>query len=122
VYWQVTGTGRFGTLNDEDFKGKRVLVRVDFNVPMIDGKVSDDTRIRAAEPTINQIAGSGGRVVLLSHFGRPKDGPEPKYSLKPLLPAVAAIVGRPIAFADDCIGPTAKAAVDAMKDGYILVL
>lgn len=113
---------RFGTLDDADFKGKRVLVRVDFNVPMIDGKVSDDTRIRAAEPTINEIAGGGGRVVLLSHFGRPKDGPEPKYSLKPLLPAVAAIVGRPIAFADDCIGPTAGSAAAAMKDGDILVL
>ena len=114
--------GRFGTLNDADFRRKRVLVRVDFNVPMIDGEVSDDTRIRAAEPTINQIASSGGRVVLLSHFGRPKDGSDPNYSLNPLLPAIAAIVGRPIAFVDDCIGPVAKAAVDAMKDGDILVL
>ena len=89
--------GRFRTLDDTDFKGKRALVRVDLNVPMVDGKVSDDTRIRATEKTIREIAGNGGRVILISHFGRPKDGPDPKYSLKPVVAAVAeaGVVGFP---------------------------
>jgi phosphoglycerate kinase len=114
--------GRFRTLGDTDFKGKRALVRVDLNVPMVDGKVSDDTRIRATEKTIREIAGNGGRVILISHFGRPKDGPDPKYSLKPVVAAVAEAIGQPVAFADDCIGPAAKEAVAAMRDGDILIL
>jgi len=112
----------FKTLDDADLKGKRVLVRVDLNVPMADGKVTDDTRIRAAEPTIGEIAAKGGRVVLLSHFGRPKDGPDPKYSLKPVVPAIVAVIGRPVAFAEDCIGDAAEKAVAAMKDGDVLLL
>lgn len=114
--------GRFATLDDADFRGKRVLVRVDFNVPMADGRVTDDTRIRAAMPTINQIADDGGRVILLSHFGRPKNGPEPKFSLKAVVPALAAAFGRPVAFADDCIGPSATSAIASMKNGEVLVL
>ena len=112
----------FRTLDDVDVAGKRVLIRVDLNVPMADGKVADDTRIRAVAPTIREIADKGGRAILLAHFGRPKDGPDPKFSLKPIIPTVAAIVGRPVAFADDCIGPSAEKAVAAMKNGDVLVL
>ncbi len=114
--------GHFHTLDDADVKGKRALIRVDLNVPMADGKVTDDTRIRAAEPTISDITKRGGRAILLAHFGRPKDGPEEKYSLKQVVPAVAAVLGRPVAFAEDCIGPKAEAAVAAMKDGDVLIL
>jgi phosphoglycerate kinase len=112
----------FRTLDDVDVKGKRVLVRVDLNVPMVDGKVSDDTRIRAVAPTIKEIADKGGKAILLAHFGRPKDGPEAKYSLKQVVPAVAAVIGKSIGFVPDCIGPEAAAAVDSMRDGDVLVL
>ncbi len=112
---------RFRSLDDADVKGRRVLLRVDLNVPMQDGKVADATRIEEVAPTINEIAGKGGKVILLSHFGRPK-GPEPKYSLKPVAAEVAKIVKRPVAFAEDCIGPKAEAAVAAMKNGDILCL
>jgi phosphoglycerate kinase len=113
----------FRTLDDAgDLKGKRVLVRVDLNVPMADGKVTDDTRIRAAEPTVSEIARKGGRVILLAHFGRPKDGPDPKFSLKAVIPALVAVFGRPVAFAEDCIGEKAERAVSAMKDGDVLLL
>jgi phosphoglycerate kinase len=120
-------TTRFRTLDDADVKGKRVLVRVDLNVPMAPnkegwGKVTDDTRIRAAKPTIEEIADKGGRVILLAHFGRPKDGREAKYSLKQVVPAMAAIFGRPVAFAEDCVGPAAEKAVGAMKNGDVLLL
>ena len=102
-------------------KGKRVLVRVDLNVPMNNGDVSDATRITASARTINEIADKGGRVILLSHFGRPK-GRDPKDSLKRIATAAARIIGRPVAFADDCIGETAESAVDAMKAGDVLCL
>src|SRR5579871_2157776 len=111
----------FRTLDDVDVRGKRVLVRVDLNVPMDDGKVSDATRIERAATTINEIAGKGGKVILLSHFGRPK-GRDPKQSLKPVAEAVAAIIKRPVAFADDCIGEIAAKAVAAMKPGDVLCL
>jgi phosphoglycerate kinase len=112
----------FRTLDQADVKGKRVLVRVDLNVPMADGKVADDTRIRAVAPTITEIAGKGGRVILLAHFGRPKGGPEATFSLRQVVPALSAVLGRPVAFAEDCVGPTAEAAVAAMKDGDVLLL
>src|SRR6185295_17301686 len=112
----------FRTLDDVDVKGRRVLVRVDLNVPMADGKISDDTRIRAVAPTIKEISDHGGKAILLAHFGRPKDGPDPKFSLRPIVPAVAAILGRPVAFAEDCTGAEAEKAVAAMQDGDILVL
>jgi phosphoglycerate kinase len=112
----------FRTLDDADVQGKRVLVRVDLNVPMADGKVADDTRIRAVAQTILEIAGKGGKAILLAHFGRPKDGPDPKLSLKPVVPAVVAILGRPVAFAEDCIGAKAEEAVAAMENGGILLL
>jgi phosphoglycerate kinase len=113
---------RFRNLDDADLKGKRVLLRVDLNVPMQDGKVADATRIEEIAPTITEIADKGGKVILLSHFGRPKKGPDPKYSLRPVVPEVARIVKRPVAFAEDCIGPTAQAAIGKMHDGDILCL
>src|ERR1700684_1788307 len=105
----------FRSLDDADVKGKRVLLRVDLNVPMHDGKVADATRIHEIAPTINELADRGSKVVLLSHFGRPK-GPDPKYSLRPVVPEVAKIIGRPVAFAEDCVGPKAEAAIAAMKN------
>jgi len=112
----------FRTLDDADLKGKRVLVRVDLNVPVTDGKVSDDTRIRAVAPTITEIANKGGRVILLAHFGRPKGKPNPEMSLEQVVPALRDIIGRPVAFAHDCIGNDAEAAVAAMTDGDVLLL
>ena len=113
--------GAFKTLDQADVTGKRVLVRVDFNVPMSDGKVGDATRIAAAARTITEIADKGGRVILLSHFGRPK-GRDPKNSLKPVADAASGIIGRPVRFAEDCVGEPAQAAVEAMKPGDILCL
>jgi phosphoglycerate kinase len=112
----------FRTLDNVDVRGKRVLVRVDLNVPMADGKVSDDTRIRAVAPTIKEISQKGGKVILLAHFGRPKDGPDPQFSLKQVVPSVSSVIGKPVAFAEDCVGPAADSAVAAMRDGDVLVL
>ena len=112
---------RFRNLDDADVKGKRVLVRVDLNVPMNDGEVADVSRIERNAPTIIEIADRGGKVILLSHYGRPK-GRDPKESLKPVVAAVARIIGRPIAFADDCIGEVAEQAVARLKGGDILCL
>ena len=111
----------FCTLDDADVKNKRVLLRVDLNVPMENGNVSDATRIERMAPTITEIADNGGKVILISHFGRPK-GRNPKDSLKPVTAAVADIIGRPVAFAEDCIGEQAEIAVNAMKSGDILCL
>src|SRR5260221_11780654 len=112
----------FRTLDKVDVKGKRVLVRVDLNLPMGDGKVTDDPGVRAVAPTIREIADKGGKVILLAHFGRPKGGPEEKFSLKQIVPAVSSALGRPVGFAGDCIGAEAEAAVAAMKDGEGLLL
>ena len=114
-------TTKFRTLDQADVKGKRVLLRVDLNVPMENGKITDATRIERVAPTITEIAGKGGKVILLAHFGRPK-GPDPKESLRPVAAEVARVIGRPVAFAADCIGEPAEAAVDAMKPGDILCL
>jgi phosphoglycerate kinase len=111
----------FRTLDDIDVRSKRVLVRVDLNVPVENGKVADTTRIERVAPTIREIADKGGKAILLSHFGRPK-GPDPTQSLKLVAPAIAAVLKRPIAFAEDCIGEKAAAAVNAMKPGDILCL
>lgn len=105
-----------------DVKGKRVLVRVDLNVPMKDGKVTDDTRIRAAVPTIKALVQKGGRVIVLSHFDRPKGKVVPAMSLKPLVEPLAAALSQRIAFADDCIGAAAESAVAALKDGGVVLL
>src|SRR2546429_1780686 len=114
-------TNMFHTLDEADVRGKRVLVRVDLNVPVENGKVTDTTRIERVAPTVWEIADKGGKVILLSHFGRPK-GPDPAQSLKLLTPAIAAVLKRPVAFAEDCIGERAAAAVNAMKPGDILCL
>ena len=111
----------FRTLDQADVKGKRVLVRVDLNVPVDNGKVTDATRIDRSAATITEIADKGGKVVLLSHFGRPK-GRDPKDSLKPVAYAVGNLIKRPVAFAGDCIGDTASRAVASMKPGDILCL
>jgi len=111
----------FRTLDQADVKGKRVLLRVDLNVPLQDGLVSDATRIERMAPTIIGIAERGGMVILLSHLGRPK-GPDPKDTLAPVAAATARIIGRPVAFVDDCIGPKAEAAAKAMRPGDILCL
>ncbi len=110
------------TVRDIDVRGKRVLVRVDFNVPVKEGKVGDDTRIRAALPTIEYLVNQGAAVILCSHLGRPKGGPEAKYSLKPVAEYLGGLMGKPVAFAEDCIGPTAEAAAKALKAGEVLVL
>ena len=107
---------------DIDVKGKRVLVRVDYNVPIKDGKVGDDTRIRAAMPTLNYLLQHGAAVILCSHLGRPKGGPDPKFSLKPVADYLSQLMGKPIAFASDCIGPVAEEAAKALKPGQVLLL
>ena len=111
----------FRTLDHVDVKGKRVLMRVDLNVPIENGVVSDSTRIERVAPAITEIADKGGKVILLSHFGRPK-GRDPKQSLKPVAAEVSRIIKRPVKFADDCIGEIAEQAVAAMKPGDILCL
>jgi phosphoglycerate kinase len=111
----------FRTLDRVDVKGKRILMRVDLNVPVENGVVTDATRIERVAPALTEIADKGGKVILLSHFGRPK-GRDPKQSLKPVAAEVARIIKRPVKFADDCIGEPAEQAVAAMKPGDILCL
>ncbi len=112
----------FRTLDDLNVKGKRVLVRADLNVPVADGKVTDDTRIQRQAPTIRELAEKGARVIVLSHFDRPKGKVVPSMSLKVLQAPLAGAVGRNVGFAEDCIGPKAEAAVAALKDGDVLLL
>jgi len=114
-------TKSFRTLDDVDVKGKRVLLRVDLNVPMENGRVTDLTRIERVAPTMTEISDKGGKVILLAHFGRPK-GRDPKESLKPVAEAVSKVIGKPVAFADDCVGEPAREAIAAMKDGDVLCL
>jgi phosphoglycerate kinase len=114
-------TKSFRTLDDVDVKGKRVLLRVDLNVPTENGRVTDTTRLERVAPTINEIADKGGKVILLAHFGRPK-GRDPKDSLKPVAAALSGVIKRPVGFADDCIGEVAAKAIGAMKDGDVLCL
>ncbi|MGB2584918.1 MAG: phosphoglycerate kinase [Pseudolabrys sp.] len=111
----------FRTLDRVDVKGKRILMRVDLNVPVENGVVTDSTRIERVAPAITEITDKGAKVILLSHFGRPK-GRDPTQSLKPVAAEVARIIKRPVKFADDCIGEPAEQAVDAMKPGEILCL
>ena len=117
----------FRTLDQADLQGKRALVRVDFNVPLSheegeDGKVSDDTRLRAAVPTIEELRKGGAKVILLAHFDRPKGKRVPSMSLKPIVEPLSKVLGCPVAFADDCIGPHARSAVAAMNPGDVLLL
>lgn len=112
------------TVDDIKVSGKKVLVRCDFNVPMKDGKITNDKRIVAALPTIKKLIADGGRVILCSHLGKPKNGPEAKFSLAPVAARLSEYLGKPVVFADDdtVVGENAKAAVAAMKDGDVVLL
>jgi phosphoglycerate kinase len=110
------------TIRDLEMAGKRVFVRVDFNVPLKDGVVTDDTRIRETVPTLRLAVERGARLVLASHLGRPKGGPDPKFSLWPAAKKLEELLGRPVAFAKDCVGPGAEGQSKALRDGEVLVL
>ncbi len=111
------------TLDNINFSGKRAIVRVDFNVPLNkDFQITDDSRIRAAIPTIRKILGDGGSVILMSHLGRPKEGPEDKFSLKHLLPHLGKLLGLEVKFADDCVGKSARKLADGLQAGEVLLL
>ncbi len=111
------------TIDNYDFKGKRAIIRVDFNVPLNDkGEVTDDTRIRAAAPTIKKVLAEGGAVILMSHLGRPKKNPDPKYSLEQIIPAVEKNLGTKVLFAGDCMGEKAAEMAAALKSGEVLLL
>lgn len=112
----------FRTIDDLDVSGKRVLVRVDFNVPMKDGKVTDTTRIDRTVPSLKELAGKGAKVIVLSHLGRPKGKKNLEFTEKPVAEALSAALGASVAFAPDCIGPEAKAVVDALKPGEFAML
>jgi len=113
---------KFKTLDDLDVAGKTVLLRVDFNVPMSGGKVTDATRLERAAPTIQDLTKKGARVLLLSHFGRPKGKPNPEMSLQPLAPEIAKVLGHEVAFATDCIGAAAEKIVKGLKPGGVALL
>jgi len=110
------------TVEDLEVKGKRVLMRVDFNVPLEGGKVADDKRIRAAIPTIKYITEKGGRLILMSHLGRPKGVRKPEMSLRPCVPVLSDLLGKRVSFVDDCIGDAVEAAVKKLGDGEVLLL
>ncbi|MCC6191815.1 MAG: phosphoglycerate kinase [Anaerolineales bacterium] len=110
------------TVRDLEPRHRRVLVRVDFNVPLKDGKVTDDTRIRAALPTIQYLIDKRAEVVLCSHLGRPKGGPDPKYSLKPVAERLSELLGQPVRLVPDCVGPQAENAAAEMLPGQVILL
>jgi phosphoglycerate kinase len=112
----------FRTLDDLDFRGKRAIVRLDLNVPMKDGKVTDSTRIDRSAATLKELAGKGAKVIVMAHFGRPKGKRAPEFSLQPLVAPLAKALGRPVAFAEDCVGPAAEQAIAKLKDGDVLLL
>ena len=112
----------FRTIDSEPVSGKRVLVRVDLNVPMKNGQVTDATRIERAAPTLKELADKGAKVIVLSHFGRPDGKRVPEMSLQALVEPLSKAIGKPVAFAEDCIGPQAEAAVAALKPGDVLLL
>ena len=110
------------TVKDIDLKGKRVLMRVDFNVPMADGKVTDDKRIKASLPTIQYVLDQGASLMLMSHLGRPKGGPDPEFSLKAASEVLASLLGKPVKMAPDCVGPEVEKMAKALKPGEVLML
>jgi len=110
------------TITDLELRGKRVFIRVDFNVPLKDGVVTDDTRIRETLPTLKLAMEKGARLVLASHLGRPKGGPDPKYSVQPAAKKLEELLGRPVAFGKDCVGPGVESQSKALRDGEVLVL
>ena len=110
------------TVKDIDLKGKRVFMRVDFNVPMQDGKVTDDKRIRAALPTIKYVLDQGASVLLASHLGRPKGGPDPEFSLRPAAEVLSSLLGSPVKMAPDCVGPQVEAMANALGPGEVIML
>jgi phosphoglycerate kinase len=110
------------TLRDLEVQGKRVLVRVDFNVPMQDGQITDDRRIRESLPTIQYLLERGARVILMSHLGRPKGKPDPQYSLRPVAERLSELLGRPVRFLEDCVGEAVEQAVQAMAPGEVVLL
>jgi phosphoglycerate kinase len=110
------------TVADVDVRGKRVLMRVDFNVPLEGGRITDDRRIGQALPTVRNVLDRGGRLVLMSHLGRPKGGPEPKFSLKPAADRLGELLGKPVRFASDCVGPEVERQAGELKDGEVLLL
>ncbi|MGQ9834123.1 MAG: phosphoglycerate kinase [Candidatus Villigracilaceae bacterium] len=110
------------TVRDIDLKGKRVLMRVDFNVPMQDGKVTDDKRIRASLPTIQYVLDQGASLILMSHLGRPKGGPDPEFSLRAAAEVLAGHLGRPVQMAPDCVGPEVEKMAQALQPGEVLML
>ncbi len=112
----------FHTLDDIEVRGKRVLVRADLNVPVHDGRVVDATRVTRLAPTIRELADRGARVVVMSHFGRPKDGVDPALSLKPLVEPLGQAIGRNVAFVSDCIGAAVRQAVEKLAPGDVLLL
>ncbi len=112
----------FYRLQDLDLRGKKILIRVDFNVPMEGGKVADDFRLKAHKPTIDAALAKGAAVILASHLGRPDGKADPKYSLRPLVEPLSKILGKPVAFAADCVGPEAEKAARALRPGEILLL
>jgi 3-phosphoglycerate kinase len=110
-------------ISDIDVKGKKIIVRVDFNVPLDkDGNITDDKRIRAALPTIRYVADNGGKLILVSHLGRPKNGPEERFSLKPAAKRLGELLGKEVILAADVIGPDAKSKAAALKEGEVLML
>src|ERR1700704_5229796 len=105
------------TINDLDLRGKRVFIRVDFNVPLKDGVVTDDTRIRESLPTLRLAIQKGGRLILAAHLGRPKGGPDPKYSLLPVAKKVEELIGRPVRFSSDSVGPVPESKSKSLPEG-----
>ena len=112
----------FRTLDSLDAAGKRVLMRADLNVPVRDGKITDLTRIERLSPTIRELSGEGAKVIICSHFDRPRGKRVPSMSLRPMADALSHVLGRPVEFADDCVGPVARAAVEGMKNGALSMM
>ncbi|MFQ5955993.1 MAG: phosphoglycerate kinase, partial [Kiloniellales bacterium] len=113
---------RIRTLDDLEVAGKRVLVRADLNLPIVDGRVTDPLRIQRLAPTVGELSSRGARVVLMSHFGRPDGVVAPELSLRAVVGPLAEALGRPVAFAEDCIGPAAQRVVAALADGEVALL